>query len=158
MAFIGIDSDWKADLLWGAGFGLGLIVLNLLVPQFTIGFPSLPQATVTEKIFMILILAPIVEEFFFRGWLMGILDEVMPLFMAVILQAMAFAIFHLKVYAEAFSIQAITNTFGAFVIAGVFGVIFAGMAIYRQSQLPNIISHFSINGFLMAIFLVVVAF
>lgn len=157
MEFIGVDADWKQDALWGCGLGALVIMLNWLIPQFTIGFPTLPAATLGEKVFIICILAPMAEEFLFRGILLGILRNFMPNMVANTAQASAFALFHMNAYAAAFSLQGIAAASGAFIAAGIFGMLAGGITLWRNSLLPGIALHMIFNAFLMMSYLVIVA-
>lgn len=157
MEFIGVDADWKQDALWGFGLGALVIMLNWLIPQFTIGFPTLPASTLGEKVFIICILAPVAEEFLFRGILLGILRNFMPNMVANTAQASAFALYHMNAYAAAFSLQGIVAASGAFIAAGIFGMLAGGITLWRNSLLPGILLHMIFNAFLMTQYLVMVA-
>ena len=142
----------------GTVIGIGFIILNLLAPTITIGFPLLPQATQGEKIGVIGILAPIGEELAFRFILLNILlFMAAPLILILAIQMIAFSIFHAKVYAGALALQNITTNIGAFVGAGMFAVIVTLLAYYRKGFLAAIVVHMIFNIFLITKYFVVVA-
>lgn len=143
---------WKSDILIGLGLGIGFIVLNLLSPAITIGFPNLGLAiTPIATLFVIGILAPIIEEILFRGALFGLLELLnINVVLAVLLQAAAFTTYHYTAYGA--SLAAV----GAFIGAFLFGIIAMFVTIKRQSLLPSIILHSIFNIYLLSKLAVVV--
>ena len=157
MNFIGFDSDWKADALWGLIPGVAMILLNWLIPQFTIGFPLLPQATTGERIFIVVVLAVIAEEFFFRGLIFSVLKDLITTLGAVIATSLLFALFHIYAYASSLSLQGIVAVSGALIAAGIFGLIASFISIQRNSLISSMILHLIFNAWLMSKTFVVVS-
>lgn len=126
-----VDGDWKRDILYGAGLGGGFVLLNLLAPEFRIG---VPQAALGLAV----VLAPLVEEFVFRCFLLGWAGQHVHNFgVANVIQAVAFSLFHWQAYGLA--LQA------AFVGAFVFGLVAGFVAKDRRSIVPVIVMHAIFN-------------
>jgi len=142
--------------LIGLALGVAFILLHYLVPSITIGFPTLPQATEGERLFITGGLAPIGEELAFRGLLMSAVDVVAPAYVSIPAQAAAFALFHVKAYAGSFTKQGIQSASGAFFGAGIFGLISGVVTVWTKSLIPGIIMHAAFNIWLLATVLVIV--
>ncbi len=147
----------KSDLTFGLLFGIGFVILNLLAPSITIGFPTLPQATGGERTSVAGILAPSGEEFAFRGLLLSAFDMVFPVWLAVPAQAAVFALYHAKAYGASLALQNISSISGALVGAGLFGIVAGILTIWKKSLIPAMVTHAIFNLYLVGKYLVVVS-
>jgi len=94
-----------------------------------------PEAIVAESIRTIFI-TPIAEEIFFRGFILGQLQKVMPASLAVIVQAILFSIFHIGHTTPS------ARVVGAFAM----GVAFGAWRITFRGLLPLIVAHGLLNA------------
>lgn len=125
--YILADDDWKKDIGYGIFIGVLFVFINLLIPEFRIG---VPQAALG----LVVLLAPIAEEFAFRGFILGFFNNIFKNFyIANILQAILFSLFHWSAYGM--GLQA------AFIGAGIFGIIAGYVALKRNSIVPCIVMH-----------------
>lgn len=146
MSLVGVDGNWKQDALLGALVGAAFIVVNKISPVIALGLPSFPFALETESKWLILVLvAPVLEEAFFRGILLnavktftGASDAI-----AILLQALAFSAFHATAYAAGLAYVPV-----AFVGALIFGIIAGLLVKYSNSLLPGMIAHSIFNAYL----------
>lgn len=122
---------WKfTDALLGLGVGTGYLIVMTIMPGLAIGLPSVPQAlTDVTKGFIIIAIAPILEEILFRGVIFGALKSVTAWIIAAVVSALAFAAFHLYVY---------QGQIGALLAAFVFS--FAALASLYLSKEKNLLS------------------
>jgi len=149
LSFVGI-SDWKQGLLWGGLAGGLFIVLNSFNGIFQIGFPVLPQSiAVVSKLLTVGLLAPVLEEGFFRGVLLGVLRN-RSLWFAVLVNSLLFSLFHLAVYGG------FLTSIGAFVGAFVFGLLASWMVVKTNNLLSAIVMHGIVNLYLARNLLVIV--
>ena len=156
----------KNQVLIGFLISIGVILLNYFVPEFSIGFPVVPNATVQEKYFIIGFLIPIAEEIAFRVVLPGILIilgqtifriQELNVFIKGALNGLIFAIFHFTAYGA--SIEAAS---ASFILAALFGL---GMSLIADWQDPDstfplqiitVIIHISFNTWLLSNLFIVV--
>ena len=148
-SFIGISEDIRNDLfisLVVAGF---FIFLGSAESIFAIGTPKaipfVAQMAMIDQIIVVCIIAPLIEEAFFRFFLFGVLNDTFKnyttavrLGMSTLIVSAAFAIFHYGFYGIALQ----TAYLGAFL----FSVVACGLMVWRQSQLPGTILHVVINS------------
>ncbi len=142
----------KRKVIVGLVFAALFIILNLLVPSITIGFPDLPQATQGERFGTIVFLAPFGEEFAFSGVLQPALDAILPAPIAIFLKSAFFSIFHARTWAGSFSLQGIQAASAAFFGAFVYSVISSILIWWQKSVYTGIASHLPINLFLWSRF------
>ena len=147
--YITLNQDWKADIGIGLLIGTIFIILNLTI-GITIGFPNLPQATEGERIITVGIFAPFGEELWFRAIVYPILNTLMGFLLAMILSAIIFALFHAYAYAGGLSPEQLLNAQGAFIGAGIFGIVAVLLVKMRKSFLAPLIAHSMFNIFLVA--------
>lgn len=130
-----------------AMFGLGLALQLLISMCLSAIYPILPQDLVYQyselmtsllggnvwlSLLATVILAPLAEEFLFRGVTMRMAQQVMPFMMANLLQAVLFGIYHLNL------IQG--------VYAFVLGIILGFTAEYFHSIWASVLLHAFVNG------------
>ncbi len=155
--FFTINEDWKADIGWGLAFAVGFIILNLLVPSISIGFPLIPQATQGERFMIIGGFAPFGEEAVFRGAMLSALTLVpfAPIISYPIIitaEVASFSIYHVKAYAGSFDVQKITNSIGAFIGAGIFSLLATILVLWRKNFLASVFFHAVVNMYLFISF------
>jgi membrane protease YdiL (CAAX protease family) len=148
---------------WGVVFGVGFYALTRFVPGLSIGIPTLPAA-ISDSLESVIIVgvAPIVEEIFFRGVLLAFLLST-PLgrknqWFAIVGQAALFALAHVGAYitgiyeypAFAVGLDAFMMNIGAFMAAFAFGLL-AGVFVNRN-RIKNltfaIVFHSIVNAIL----------
>lgn len=83
------------------------------------------------RILAVAIVAPIVEEVFFRGIILSHFRKVMPLWLAVLLSSIMFGVLHGQILWIAYT--------------AVIGVLFAAVALREKSIVASIILHMAIN-------------
>lgn len=155
--FFTINEDWKADIGWGVAFAAFFIILNLLVPSISIGFPLVPQATQGERLLVIGGMAPIGEEIVFRGAMLTALSalpfgSVVDGTITFVSQIGLFSIYHVKAYAGSFDVQKITNSIGAFIGAAIFSLLATVLVLWRRNVLSSIFFHAIVNIYLFISF------
>jgi membrane protease YdiL (CAAX protease family) len=159
LELIGISTKTLGrSLIWGLSIGGLFYLATKLVQGLSFGLPLLPNAISDQlKLFIIVLVAPIVEEIFFRGSLLAYLRDTLPtkknIWMAIIVQAVIFSIFHLGAYITGFyslpsinvGLMAINSNISAFISAGLFGMIAGIIAVKTKNLLSTIILHSLIN-------------
>jgi len=157
-------------LIWGVSIGALFVFLTSRVPGFSLGLPVLPSAiSNTITIFIIVIVAPIAEELFFRGYLIGLLRSTKigkrNVLFVIIVQAVIFAAAHVGAYifmiyaypSFVAGLSAIQANIGSFIAAGTFGLV-AGAFVVRkriQNLVFSIILHMIINFWVLRPFVIV---
>ena len=122
------------------------------------GFPLTPNATQGERFGIVVFLAPIVEELVFGFILILILTKLLKLnfWIANIISAAAFAMFHLAAYGSSFTLQGIVTISGALIGAGIFRLI-ANIFINKEGNpTPGIIGHAIYNFYQITTKLVII--
>lgn len=163
----------KKNLLTGGAYGLllsgGFIFLSWVSPAFTIGVPPVPASAADQiKGFIVIILAPIMEESLFRGALLSLFLNYygMPFWQANLLQGGLFSGTHLLAYGVFLEqLDKLTEVFGQvaaisglFIAAFVFAVI-AGIIVHKWKNLfTTIIGHGGINTWVFTFVLGLVTF
>ncbi len=147
------------DALVGAGVAAVLIGFSKINEGFSLFVPTIPAAafeatflsgTVGQAI-IIIALAPIVEEIAFRGALKRIILERLGGLSeggANLAQAAIFAVYHVIAYAGVLRIESALAQSGAFITAGIVGLILGIVVDKRKNLLPAIIIHAMFNGFI----------
>lgn len=130
-----------------AMFGLGLALQLLISMCLSAIYPILPQDLVYQyselmtsllggnvwlSLLVTVILAPLAEEFLFRGVTMRMAQQVMPFMLANLLQAVMFGIYHMNLIQGVYA-------FGL-------GIILGFTAEYFQSIWASILLHAFVNG------------
>jgi membrane protease YdiL (CAAX protease family) len=128
--------------LLGIGLGIGLLLVLFLIggllQRFLKGqeraaeafFQSFPAVTAYLWIFLLAVQAAVTEELIFRGYLLNLSAEVMPLGGAVVLQASLFGSSHFK--------QGLPGVLQSAIIGLIWGV----LVVFYNSLLVSIAAHF----------------
>jgi len=151
----------KPSLVWLlGGVGLGIIfipirvtLIVLIVLIFNLGgdtpsedpaldYPLLLIFALLEAGFMVAVLAPIVEEFFFRGVLHNWFRGRLPALVAIVLSGVLFGLAHLD------PLSAISNI--------IMGLVLSTAYEYSRSLWVPMLIHF-VNNFLVLVFVVLLA-
>jgi len=161
---VGIDKNWLLDGFLGVLLGIGFIIMNSAQPAVSIGTPAtliggfsfsaisfLALADTIAKFIVIVGVASVFEEFLFRDVVYAFLKDhvfnklgnLMSVILALLLQAVAFGVFHFAVYGG--TLQSAQGTmFGAMIA----GVLFGLLRIMTKSNIGNIIAHAMFNAYL----------
>ncbi len=164
----GIESTQKSipDVIAAIVVVGAFIAFSTLSEGFTIFVPVIPQSQFAGTLLaaagqglVIVILAPLSEELFFRSALKSVvLEGALGLSQGVanIVQAIAFSGFHIVAYAGVLSGAAIIGQSGAFLTATIMGFSFAVLTDSRKNLLPAIVAHSLFNLFVFTTLAVVV--
>ena len=150
---LGIDSNFIRDAFYGLIIGLVIVFLgNVFGVIGAIGIPLNLTVTLDEigKFLVIVIVASIVETMFFFQFILSFFDDKVEknfnikisFFVAALLTASTFALFHLSVYGF--------QAGGSFISAALMGIIFSYQVKLTKSALPAIITHAVINFSILA--------
>jgi|GEM_PF-6491608 len=88
---------------------------------------------------LILLIAPVIEEFAFRGWLLAHMQKRWPFLLAIIINGVLFALLH--------SFNVISWAFLWPLVSGLF---FAGVTVYHRAWGVTCIAHLMYNGITIA--------
>ena len=162
-----------SSALLGALFVVGFFILTKIVPGLSLGYPTLPQQISDSlEAFFVILVAPIVEEIFFRGAVMAYFSNFdttkkkKKIWIAIIVQAFLFSIFHVGAYIAGWytypdliaGFTAINANLSAFITAFIFGIL-SGYFVTRnkvRNLIFSIIAHMGLN--LIAYSLAIVVF
>ena len=122
----------------GVGLLLVLFLIEGLLQRFLKGqegasetfFQSFPAATAYLWIFLLAVQAAVTEELIFRGYLLNLAAEVMPVGGAVALQALLFGLSHFK--------QGLPGVLQNTIIGLIWGI----LVVVYNSLLVSIVAHF----------------
>lgn len=150
-----VGSPFVGDSLKGLGVGVGFIILNNLNSALSLGAPAaLLSLEPAFKFASIVVVAPVAEEFFFRGFLYPFFTNLFGgrRIVGAAVQAMLFAVFHFSVYG---GFLGFGYTAGLFVGAFVFGLAMAWLVTPKgkgdsSSLEAAIIAHLVFNAYLLA--------
>ena len=142
-SLIGIDRNYGMDALYGILTFIGIYLLSFISPGLaTIGVPNLVQSIASKTgLFLVVgVLAPIFETFFFFVIVLGIFYQKLklPFFISAILSSGIFVAFHIASYG-------LSGTSGAFLSAGIMGMVFAYQTKLTNSVVPATITHMFLN-------------
>ena len=143
MTYITISKDWKQEVRIGLIYSAIFILINLLFPQLTIGFPTQLQSFDSDYL-AAGVFAPIAEEMLFRFWLLNIALAFFSPFLAVLMISLLFSIFHFSAYGASLDAQS-----ASFVGAFVFALVVSYIAIKRKSIVIPIVIHAAFNTWLL---------
>ena len=142
----GINKKILAGVLSGIGVFIVIIVLNFIIPNFgTIGIPNVQSiASETGRFITIVIIAPIIETFFFFGIILFFFQEKLfkgkfQFIISSIITSTIFSLFHINAYGNFSSSNA------DFILAGVMGLVFSYQTKFAKSVIPAIVTHVLIN-------------
>ena len=154
MAIYGVDKNWITDLFIGIGAAITFIFLGKIFPMLgTIGIPSISQSIAGEagRFILIVIVAAIAEEFFFREFLQDFFDEKLkafgldlPYFIAALISSALFALFHFTAYSGSLSAAG-----GSFLSAAIVGFGFCYIRKWTKSNIGNIMAHAVLNFWIL---------
>lgn len=138
----GRGTDWFLDALVGLGVAVFFILGFAVDNSFSMGLPQVPLSIGTGLIFIVrFFLAPTAEGILFRGAILTLAQVLrIPFFITVIVQAVAFSLFHLTAYGDS-----ITSAGGAFLAAVIFGIVIGLVTKWRRNVLVEFVSHAPIN-------------
>ena len=155
----GFDNKWLPCSRWQWAWFLGMVfllivsrVLVTLLAVIIVGAPpakppyvgpDTPIAIVLEGVVIVLI-APVAEEIFFRGYILEQLRKLTRSSTALFIQSFIFGIFHLYTWGL-FSSLALFNSFHAFL----FGMILGAWRIKFRSLLPLVLVHILFNAIVL---------
>lgn len=141
-------SSWKRRLAWGGGAGLGaaglLFALQTVMPESANDQRGLPDAEAAGTVAGVLLLAwmvvlgPITEELYFRGFLLHALARRAPGWLAIGVQAALFAAVH------PYGWVGLANVFGV-------GVLLGALARVGGGLIMPMTAHVTINATLIAV-------
>lgn len=145
---IAIDKNYVNDMGIGIVAGLVFIFMNILNPSITIGIPKPIYLGVVGSALVVIVLAPILEEFIFVSVLYTIglqliNDDLMKKIVVFIIIALAFSTAHYTVYTLAL--------ISAYVGAFIFRIIALFMADNTNSVIGNLVFHGIVNAYLFGI-------
>ena len=136
MKLLGID-NLRGDLFIGIVAGISLIFANI-VGIFSLGIPPTASVYATNlgKFAIVVLIAPILEEIFFRGFILSWLRiSTGSQNLAIIIQAVIFGLFHMLAYSGVtlaqFEVAPVLAVGGAILSAIIFGIIF--LSFIRKS-------------------------
>ena len=158
---IGIDPDSFKGLRmvgWGLLFTIVFYLATLLIPGLSIGFPQLPgDISGSLKWFLINIVSPITETFFFLGVVLAFFRNLKDdsRWGPIIFSSFVFAFFHLGAYIVGFyqypdfttALGSFFSNLSAFLVAFLFNLV-AGWWITRpgvQNLIFGFVFHFGLN-------------
>lgn len=117
---------------FGLSFVLNRLATLIPMPEFVEAmFKDMVSGDPLLSIFCLVIVAPLTEELFFRGWMLRGFAAHYSKTKAIWFTAIIFALFHLNPW------QA--------VVALPIGVIFASLALKTGSLIPGLVGHFIVN-------------
>lgn len=160
-SLIGVKKEVFLGIGQGVAGAIAFMVIQRIIPSFSLGLPSVPLALVDSVKFVIIVyIAPTVQEYVFRGALLGALRDndlyKLSFWKANFTQAGLFSLEHLVAYGIFLGqLATLTELYGAFaavvglfVAAFLFGLFAGWLANKTGSLLPSIVSHMIINGLL----------
>jgi membrane protease YdiL (CAAX protease family) len=143
----GIGEGFWKNFLIGIGFGGATIILGQFVSFIgAIGIPPVTSIASTIGRFLVIVpLASIFEEVFFRDFLMDLLNSKLKLsrWLSILITGIGFAFFHLAAYGG--SLQAAG---GSFFSAALMGFVFGVVTEWRNSLATSIGYHATLNSWL----------
>lgn len=142
------------------GLSIAYYIITKYVPGLSLALPLLPNAISDQlKFFIVVFVASTCEEILFRGSLLGYIKSFNPskrqIVIAIIIQALAFSLFHLTAYITGFynypnfasALVAFQANISSFIVALVFGLL-AGFLVTRngiKNLLLSILLHMAFN-------------
>lgn len=143
----GLDDNWVISSLIGFGFGVATIIAGQFFSFIgAIGIPPVQSIAGTIGKFLIIVpVASVFEEIFFRDFLQDLLESKLglPKYLSVGIVASAFALFHLAAYGASLSAAG-----GSFFSAGLMGFVFGVVTEKRNSLASSITYHGTLNAYI----------
>ena len=149
-------------ILYGVLFTFLFFIVTLLVPGMSLGFPTVPASIADSlKFFLVVLVAPVIESIFFQGALYAYINNLdktptpREKWRAIIIQALAFSLFHLGAYIVGFyqypdfaaGLGAVWANISSFIVAFAFALI-AGWMVTKnniRNLLFAIVFHLGLN-------------
>ena len=143
--FVGIGDHYGKDIFGGILVAGIILALSSIFPAIgTIGIPDVQALSgdAVSQFLIVVVAAAIIEEIFFRGILLSLLDDKLGwnFFISAVLTSVAFALYHYAAYGGN-----LVAAGGNFITAGIAGMIFAYTRKYFDSLTPAIILHAVLN-------------
>lgn len=158
---LGIDKNLLFDFIIGIAIGVGIVLLGKIVGFIgAIGIPINLTITLDDvgKFIIIVMVAPICEEIFFRQFVLSFFDDKLEnlgislsFFLAAIFTAVAFSLFHMAAYGGS-----LKSAGGSFFSAALMGVVFAYEVKIFKSVLPSIMTHMVLNFSIMLSLVIII--
>lgn len=159
---IGIDkflsSKTFAMIGYGIIFTIAFYLITLLIPGFSLGFPSLPgDISGSFKWFIINIISPLTESIFFLGTVLAFFRRITPnnKWIALTLASLVFASFHLGAYILGFyhypdfttALSSVWANISAFFVAFLFNMVAGAFLLKKgvRNLIFAIVFHFGLN-------------
>lgn len=140
-----IKANWKQELKTSLLYSAAFILVNLVLPQLTLGYPLLKFQSFAPNFLVISVIAPLAEELLFRFMIVNFLWHLRFGTIVVMgVSAALFSLFHYQAYGASLSAQNAT-----FIGAFLFGLVAAYVAIRKRSLVPTIIMHSTFNTWLL---------
>lgn len=149
-------------ILYGVLFTFLFFLVTLVVPGMSLGYPTVPASIADSlKFFLVVLVAPVIESIFFQGALYAYINNLdktptpREKWRAIIIQAIAFSLFHLGAYIVGFyeypdfaaGFGAFWANLSSFIVAFVFALI-AGYMVTKdniKNLLFAIVFHLGLN-------------
>lgn len=134
--------DGKAAVL-GIGIGAGFLLFASFIASSLISVPKTLGIGSIATFLLVVIVAPILEELFFRFFLLFLFTRELGLNppIAILAQAAAFSAFHLAVWTSGFYGAASSPLLGA----AVFGVLAGGVVLATGNLFAPLVAHVLVN-------------
>ncbi len=141
---LGVQGFPFADLMVGVAVMFGVYLVILLHNLMLVFFDVMPQGEYMMALFdmdlnlpllglVIVVIAPITEELFFRSFVYGGLEDKLGWKKAALVSSLFFGAAHMQLV--------------AFIPTALMGLVFAYLYHRSKSVLPGMLLHFMINGF-----------
>ena len=145
----GIQDDWFLDLMVGLAVAGGFLVVRNILPFSFLGWviPDTTPLATGPQVATVLGIAPIVEELFFRVMFFAVLYGVLglPFWIASPINNIGFSSYHVIAYANELALDPIISVSGAFITAGLAGMVMDGVNYWRGSATTSWGTHFGLN-------------
>ncbi|MCL4207981.1 MAG: CPBP family intramembrane metalloprotease [Pirellulaceae bacterium] len=152
----GFDAQWLPGARRQWAWFLGMVFLLFLSKAFVaalaatfLGRPTLPTTSgritpigVVFSAIVVVLIAPVAEEIFFRGYLLEQLRKLTHTGTSNLIQATVFALFHVYGWGGAFSSYQLVTAGGAFLC----GLIWGAWRVKFRCLLPLVLAHMLYNS------------
>lgn len=156
-AVTGINKKITKGVFWGVGIAFGFLIINKVLPGFSLLTPEIPFSIIQGVRFIIVVgIAPILEESLFRGFLLNSLQTTYHLSFTssnLIQGGVLFPSYHFLAYQIFLTtlenikqlIGATQAVLGALITAAVFGIISGYLVRRFKTMTVSITTHLFIN-------------
>lgn len=143
----GLDDNWVMNGAIGFGLGIATIIAGQFIGFIgAIGIPPVQSIAGTIGRFLIVVpIASIFEEVFFRDFLMDLLNSKIGLnrYVSIFITACGFSVFHLAAYGDSLAAAG-----GSFFSAALMGFVFGLVTESRNSLASSITYHATLNSWI----------